>query len=128
MMFARAARIMGGCALALQLVGAAISLANPNPAPAVEPDGDRQSNLFEFIAGGAPVDPPSNFHLRIEPAPGDAAQKALIFGPRSDDRTYTVTVRPSLTSGMWQPLAVSAQTDHGLERTVTDLIAADPPR
>ena len=93
---------------------------NPLAAPARDPDGDGQSNLFEFTAGLIPTDPASAFHLRIAPVPGQSSQKKVIFSPRLDGRTYIVQSRLTL-SGAWQPLVTSTQSDNGTERTVTDL-------
>ena len=109
MMLLRAARIVGSAALSLQLIGTPISSGSDS-------------------AGIAPVDPLSNFRLRIEPVAGQPAQKSLIFGPRSIDRAHTVTFRNSLTGGALQPLSLTAQTDSGLERAGTDLSALDPAR
>ena len=96
----------------------------PNPAagPLFDPDGDGQTNQFEFIAGLAPNDPASTFHLQIAPVPGQPSRKIVIFSPRLDGRTYIVVSRPTL-SAAWQPLTTSTQSDNGAERTVTDLDA-----
>mgnify|MGYP003429983250 CR=1 FL=1 len=73
---------------------------------ALDPDGDGQSNHFEFTAGLIPTDPASRFTLAIAPVDGEPAQKALIFAPRLADRTYTVTFKADLTAAIcWDPLA-----------------------
>ena len=95
---------------------------NPLAAPALDPDGDGQTNQFEFIAGLAPNDPASTFHLQIAPVPSQPSRKKVIFSPRLDGRTYIVETMPAL-GGSWQPLTTSSQSDNGTERTVTDLNA-----
>jgi hypothetical protein len=96
---------------------------NPLAAPALDPDGDGQTNQFEFTAGLIPNDPASVFHLLIAPVPGQPSRRKIIFSPRLDGRTYTVQSRLTL-GGAWQPLGSSTVSDNGDERTVTDLNAA----
>ena len=103
-------------------------LNNPLAAPALDPDGDGQTNAFEFTAGLVPNDPASRFTLSIAPVVGQPTQKKLSFSPRFTDRTYTVKFRLDLSAGSWTPLAGSTQSDSGVERTVTDLNAADARR
>ena len=91
-------------------------------ASALDPDGDGQTNQFEFTAGLAPNDPASTFHLQIAPVAGQPSRKKVIFSPRLDGRTYFVEAMPAL-GGSWQPLTTSSQSDNGAERTVTDLNA-----
>ena len=95
---------------------------NPHAAPALDPDGDGQTNQFEFTAGLVPNDPASVFQLRIAPVPGQSSRKNIIFSPRLDGRTYIVESLPAL-GGAWQPLTTGTQSDSGDERTVTDLNA-----
>ena len=95
---------------------------NPLAAPNADPDGDGQTNQFEFTAGLAPNDPASTFHLQIAPVAGQPSRKKVIFSPRLDGRTYIVEAMPAL-GGSWQPLTSSTQSDNGTERTVTDLAA-----
>ena len=96
---------------------------NPAAAPAFDPDGDGQTNQFEFTAGLIPNDPASVFHLRIEAVPGQPSRRNIIFSPRLEGRAYVVESRLTL-NGAWQPLTTSTQSDDGAERTVTDLDAA----
>ena len=98
-------------------------LNNPNAAPALDPDGDGQTNLFEFTTGLIPTDNASRFSLTLAPVPGQPTQKRAIFSPLVAGRSYTVQFRTSLTSGTWQPLADTTQSDNGNERTVTDTSA-----
>ena len=95
---------------------------NPLAAPALDPDGDGETNAFEFIAGLIPNDPASTFHLKIAPVPGQPLRKNVIFSPRLAGRTYLVKSRLTLGDA-WQPLTTSTQSDNDIERTVTDLNA-----
>jgi hypothetical protein len=88
-----------------------------------DPDGDGQTNLFEFTAGLDPTNAASRFNFRIERTAG---QNNLIFSPRFNDRTYTVTTRSNLNSGSWAPLTGATTSDNGTERTVTDPNPAAP--
>ena len=97
---------------------------NPLAAPALDPDGDGQDNLFEFTAGLVPTDPASFFQLRLAPVPGQPSQKKLIFSPRLVGRSYVPQFRLSLTTGAWHTLTTSTESNNGTERTVTDLSAA----
>jgi hypothetical protein len=99
-------------------------LNNPNAAPAADPDGDGQTNLFEFTAGLIPTDPQSRFTFTIQSVPGQPTQKKLIFAPRLTDRTYVIKAKASLLVGSYLPLAnPSTPSDSGQERTITDLSA-----
>ena len=100
---------------------------NPLAAPGLDPDGDGETNFFEFSAGLIPTDPASTFHLRIAPVPGQPAQKRVVFSPRLNGRTYVLQSRLTLGDS-WLPLGSSSQTDNGTERTVTDLDATDPKK
>ena len=96
---------------------------NPMAGPAMDPDGDGQTNRFEYVAGLVPNDPNSRFIYTIAPVAGQPTQRAITFSPVVAGRTYTVTTRTDLTSGTWQPLGSSTFTDNGSTRTVTDLSA-----
>ncbi|MCA1481963.1 hypothetical protein, partial [Bradyrhizobium sp. NBAIM08] len=97
---------------------------NPNAAPGLDPDGDCQTNLFEYTAGIIPTNPLSRFLLRIEPVPGQANRKNLIFSPRLMDRIYQVKSNTGL-SGPWLALGSFTTSDATDQRTVTDLDATD---
>ena len=99
-------------------------LNNPNAAPALDPDGDGQTNLFEFTAGLIPTDPQSRFALTIAPVNGQPAQRAVAFTPLVGGRTYVVQFKLSLTDPTWQTLIGATQSDNGATRTVTDTPAA----
>ena len=98
---------------------------NPNAAPLLDPDGDGQTNAFEFTAGLVPTDPASRFMLNIAAVPGQSGQKKLIFSPRLTDRTYMVKAKASLLTGSYLPLSnASAPSDKGQTRTIIDLSAS----
>jgi hypothetical protein len=99
---------------------------NANAAPLLDPDNDGWTNLFEYRAGLVPSDPFSVFSLRMEPVPGQAAQRRIIFSPRLPGRTYTVMSSLTLQPGSWAPLAGATVSDNGDERTVTDPNAGGP--
>jgi hypothetical protein len=96
---------------------------NPNAAPNVDPDGDGQTNYFEYIAGVVPNNPSSRFLISIAPVTSQPTQRAIIFSPRLSDRTYTVKSKANLTDSTWNGLASSSATDNGQTRTVIDLSA-----
>ena len=95
-------------------------LNNPNAAPLLDPDGDGQTNLFEFTAGLIPTDPQSRFTFTIAPVVGQPAQKNVVFTPLVGGRSYTVQYKLSLTDPTWQTLPGTTQSDNGATRTVTD--------
>ena len=100
-------------------------LNNPKALALIDPDGDGQNNLFEYIAGTVPTDSTSRFLLRIENVPGQLSQKRLIFSPIVAGRTYTAKTSLTLGAGAsWADLSSSSFQDVGEERTVTDLNAA----
>ena len=86
--------------------------------PSIDDDG--QTNIFEFTAGLIAINPASRFTLTLAPVPGQPTQKRAIFSPLVAGCTYTVEFRTSLTSGTWQPLTGTTQSDNGAERTITD--------
>jgi len=93
---------------------------------AADPDGDGQTNAFEFTAGLVPTDSQSRFLQAIEPVPLQSAQMRLQISPRLADRTYTVEF--SATLGNWQPLTGFNTSDSGNVRTITDLNATETAR
>jgi hypothetical protein len=94
---------------------------NADAGPLIDADGDGHNNAFEFIAGLIPTDAGSVFDLRIEPVPGEPAQKNVIFSPRFADRSYTVKASSSLLPATFATLGRSTISDNAEERTVTDL-------
>ncbi len=103
-------------------------LNNPLAAPTADPDGDGQNNLFEFTAGLVPNNAQSRFALKVAAVPGQPTQQRIIFSPLVSGRTYTVNVRPDLTTGTWTTLTGTTQSDAGPERTVTDTSAKGTER
>ncbi len=100
---------------------------NPLAGPNADADGTGQTNLFKFIAGLNPLNG-SRFLLNIQPVPGQASQKNLIFSPLVAGRTYTAQSAPSLVTPSWSVLPQSTQNDNGTVRTVTDLSASPAPK
>lgn len=96
-------------------------LDNPLAAPLADPDGDGQSNAFEFAAGVVPTDSASRFVLTIEPVPNEPGQKKLTFSPRLNGRVYTITATSNLLGGSYEPLAYPGEpADIGLQRSIID--------
>ena len=84
--------------------------------------GTGQNNLFKYMAGLDPRDPASVFKLRIQGVPGQPGQRRLVFGPRWENRIYTLQFRTNLVCGaQWADLTSTASSDDGLTRTLTDL-------
>lgn len=96
---------------------------NPLAAPLLDPDGDGQTNAFEFTAGLVPTDPTSRFTLSVTAVPGQPTQKNITFTPRLADRSYTVSYKTDLSAAIWTPLSGGTTSDSGLQRTITDSAA-----
>ena len=77
---------------------------NALAAPTLDPDGDGQSNLFEFIAGLVPTSGTSRFTVELEDVPGQPGQKRLAFQPANIGRTFTLLKSTTLAPGSWQPV------------------------
>lgn len=103
-------------------------LNNPLALSGQDPDGDGQTNRYEYIVGTIPTDPNSLFRLRIEAVPGQPTRKNLIFSPRFPSRTYTPEFRLNVEAGPFALIPMTSTADAGIERTVTDLQAIDPRR
>jgi hypothetical protein len=101
---------------------------NPDANGRQDPDGDGQTNQFEFTAGLIPTDPASRFTLKLVPVAGRPTQKRAIFGPLVTGRAYTVEYSTSLTRDTWQRLTSAMESDDGNERTVTDTAATEPTK
>lgn len=99
-----------------------------NAADTADPDGDGQTNIFEYVAGLVPNDPNSRFKLRVQPVTGQPAQKAIIFSPLVAGRTYVVKSKANLTDPTWVVLGSFSTSDTGTERTVTDLASGTWPK
>ncbi len=92
-------------------------LDNPLAAPSLDPDGDGQTNAFEFTFGLAPTDNASHFSLNVTPG------QNLTLSPIVAGRSYVVEFRTSLMLGDWAPLTGFTQNDAGSVRTITDTTA-----
>ena len=101
-------------------------IGNANAGPTMDPDGDGQNNLFEYLAGTLPTNSASFFALSLTtPVP---AQANLVFSPITAGRTYTVEFRTNFPGGNFTTLTGTSQSDNGATRTVTDLNAASTTR
>jgi hypothetical protein len=98
---------------------------NPVAAPGMDPDGDGQTNFFEFTAGLVPTEPTERFTMVVQAVPGETGQKILVFGPRFVDRNYTVQYSADM-SGLWQDLTDFTIQDDGATRSVIDHDATAP--
>ncbi len=102
---------------------------NANAAPAADPDGDSQCNLFEYTAGLDPTNPASIFVLAIAAVPGQPNQKALIWKPWASGRTYAPEFRTNLEGGAYADLAgYGGPATNSTEITITDLNATQPDK
>ena len=77
-------------------------------------------NFGTYAADTIDDAPNSRFTLSIAPVPAQPTQKKLTFAPIVAGRTYTVKAKADLASASWDSVAVSAPTDNGPQRTVTD--------
>ena len=91
---------------------------NANAGPLRDPDGDGQTNAFEFTAGLIPTDPNSRFTFTIAPVPGKPAEKALSFRPVVAGRIYTITAKSPLTAPAWSAITPFAESQSGDTRTI----------
>ena len=101
---------------------------NPLAAPLLDPDGDGQSNAFEFTAGLIPTNPLSRFLVSIAPVPGQPGQKQVIFGPLVSGRGYEVKSSLDLSPVSWTALVGGSVSDNGSQRTVIDTSASEPKK
>lgn len=99
---------------------------NPLAGPLADPDGDGQTNLFEFGAGVVPTNPESRFLFSIASITDQATLKRLTFSPRFTTRSYTMQMSTELMPGTWTTLMTSQQSDLGFTREVIDTAAVEP--
>lgn len=87
---------------------------NPLAAPGLDPDGDGQTNFFEFTAGLLPNSGASRFGVVLEEVPGQPGQRRLAFQPANAGRTFTLLKSTTLAPGSWLPVAgASASGNNG---------------
>ena len=89
-----------------------------NAGPGLDPDGDGQTNYFEYVATTIPTDGTSKFRLNIAPVPGRPWMDVR-FSPVSEKRLYTVVGRPLVDTGIFNTI-LGDIVDNGTERTLTD--------
>ena len=98
---------------------------NVDAQPNADPDGDDNTNLFEYTAGLDPTAPTSRFLVAMkDDAANTPGTMEIAFGPIVSGRTYTVESKPDLAGNDWTALTSFTQTDNGATRTVTDHDAA----
>lgn len=90
--------------------------------PGKDPDGDFQTNLFEYLALSDPINAASFFRIEVRPVDGEALKREVVFSPVFASRTYTVESSRDFTGGAFQPLVSAAFSDRRGVRTVTDVM------
>ena len=86
---------------------------------AADPDGDGQSNFFEFFADLLPTNAMARFTLQIAASPDRPGAQYLLFSPRRTDRRYTVEFSTDV-SAAFTPLTNATEIDFGATRFVID--------
>lgn len=97
---------------------------NPQAAPDLDPDGDGQSNLFEFTAGLSPTSGNSRFRVSMEEIPGQPGKKRMVFEPANAGRFFTLYRNTTLSPQGWEP--VQGAVTNGNDGTST-LVDPAPP-
>lgn len=87
-----------------------------NAADNADPDGDGQTNLFEFVAGMDPTDRTSLFRSSVEQSAGSSK---VIFGPALNDREYEIWTTTTLNGSDWVKATGTTQVN-GTQRIFTD--------
>ena len=98
---------------------------NADAAPAADPDGDGQTNMFEYVIGTLPTNEASKFALEIVPVAGQPLQMDVIYDPVFPDRSYEVEYSLNLAGGAWSDLQGESVSTNGLECTARDLTATN---
>jgi len=88
-----------------------------------DPDGDGQSNYFEYYVDTQPTNAASKFNLSIANVAAQPTRKDIIFSPRWPTRVYDVQYRDDLVLSGWGALTGSTTNDAAQVRTVRDLNA-----
>jgi hypothetical protein len=97
-------------------------LENPEGLAAADPDGDGDTNLFEFHAQLVPTDPASRFFKTLN-VTGTTAR--ITYGPIMPGSQYRILTSPNLAD--WTPLLGAGFTMQGNMRTTTDPNPILPP-
>lgn len=87
--------------------------------PGADPDGDGQTNYYEYVATSIPTNAASKFRMSIANVPGRPEHKAIRVSPFSFERTYIMQARPVADSGLFVPLDGDVSLS-GDEVTFTD--------
>jgi hypothetical protein len=98
---------------------------NPDAAPGLDPDGDSQTNAFEYIVGTVPTNDSSLFELFIDQVVGVSTQVDIVFHPAFTDRAYEIQYLTDLVAGMWTNVVSYQESTNGTARTIRDLAATN---
>ena len=100
---------------------------NVDAQPNADPDGDGNTNLFEYTAGLDPTDPTARFVIRMDDESAEVpGTRKIAFGPIVAGRTYTVQFKTDLAPNAWTQLTSFTQSEDGSTRTVSDHDAPGP--
>jgi len=91
-----------------------------------DPDSDRHSNLFEYIAGLDPNDDSSIFTTLVSRSASPNSVD-ISFSPRLEGRTYNIYYRTEIDGSDFLP-ADGTASDDGNTRPVTDSTSEDSMR
>lgn len=102
-------------------------LDHPQAGPHSDPDGDGQSNLFEYTAGTSPRDRYSRFVLSVLGVPSNPAHRNIEIQPILTGRTYQLQYSQNLEIDSWKPIE-AAPVGEGSFRQFLDTGASAPSR
>ena len=77
---------------------------NPAGLAAADPDGDGQTNLFEFLGLTVPNGATSPFTVRLDPVSGQPGTKRITWGPVNPACNYRVEAKSDLGAATWTAL------------------------